>query len=145
MWRYTHVTCAMCWYMINIFGAKSHTCHPWDVVHYVKKQFNSACFSGTQHATLPTWQITSSHWEIVVVGGWCCGWGMMHPTHYTAELLPQRKLMSPPCNDDTQCSVTYDVCTNSKHIGRGLLTVLCGSHTAYWGATGEKGRFSCSP
>lgn len=84
-----------------------------------KETIHSACFSGTQCATLPAWQITSSRWEIVVVGGWCSGWGMMHPTHYTAELLPQRKLMSPPCNDDTQCGVTYDVCTNSKHIGRG--------------------------
>lgn len=54
-----------------------------------------------------------------MAGGWCRSWGMMHPTHYTAELLPQRKLMSPPHNDDTQCSVTYDVCTNSKHIGWG--------------------------
>lgn len=42
----------------------------------------------------------------------------MHPAHYTAELLPRRKLMSPPRDDDTQCGVTYDVCTNSKHIGR---------------------------
>ncbi len=94
-----------------------------------KETSHSTCFSGTRCATLPAWQITSSHWEIVVVGGWCSGWGMMHPTHYTAELLPQRRLMSPPCDDDTQCRVTYDVCTNSKHTGR----CCCSSRRFYMG------------
>lgn len=81
-----------------------------------KETIHSACFSAAQCATLPAWHITPSHWEIVVVGGWSSGWGMMHPTHYAAGLLAQRKLMSPPCNDGTQCSVTYDMCSNSKHI-----------------------------
>ncbi len=49
----------------------------------------------------------------------------MHPTHYTAELLPQRKLMSLPCDDDTQCGVTYDVCTNSKHTGWAVVPFDC--------------------
>lgn len=82
-------------------------------------------FSGTRCATLPAWQIASSHWEIVVVGCWCSSWGMMHLTHYTAGLLPRRKLMSPPYDDDTQCGVTYDVCTNSKHIGWDVVPSDC--------------------
>ena len=55
----------------------------------------------------------------------CGGWRLLQRlrddayTYYTAELLPQRRLMSLQCTDDTQCSVTYDVCTNSKHIGWG--------------------------
>lgn len=69
-------------------------------------------------ASLPAWQITSSHWEIVLVGGRSGSWGMRHPAHYTAGPPPSGKLMSPPRDDDTQRAVTYDVCTNSKHTGR---------------------------
>lgn len=97
-----------------------------------RETVDSVGFSGTQCATLPAWHITSSHWEIVVFGGWCSGWWMMHPTHHTAELLPQRKLMSPPRDDGARCIMTYDVCTNSKHIGSSYCSFYVG-HTQYAG------------
>lgn len=125
--------------MINIQSKPSHMVSArCSSLH--GETIHSACFSGTQCATLPAWQITSSHWEMVVVGGWCSGWGMMHPAHYTAELLPRRKLMSPPRDDDTQCGVTYDVCTNSKHIGRCCcsLRLFYVGHTRCTGA--QRGR-----
>lgn len=51
---------------------------------------------GLGAATLPTWQITPSHWEMEVDGGCgAAGWGMMPPTHYTAEVLPRRAAWCP--------------------------------------------------
>lgn len=51
---------------------------------------------GLGAATPPTWQITPSHWEMEVDGGCgAAGWGMMPPTHYTAEELPRRAAWCP--------------------------------------------------
>lgn len=117
--------------MINIFRANSHTQRQWDVVHYMKKQVTVHVLVGLrvppcQHdrsllhterlcwlevgAAAEEWCIpqiirqSCSHW-----GGWC-------PHHAMMTL--------------SGC-VTYDVCTNSKHIGR----CCCSSRLFYVGHT----------
>lgn len=109
----------VCRYTMNTFRPNSRAWCQWDVVHYIQKQCSAHVLEGLgvppcQHDR--SLLHTEGSWWLEVGAAaeeWCI------PRIIAAELLSQRKLMSPPCDDDTQRGVTYDVCTNSKHMGWG--------------------------
>lgn len=129
--------------LINILRANHRSWHHWDAGHYKKKQFTVHVVVG--HSVPPCQHdrslLHTERLRRLEVGAAAEEWCIPH--------IIQGKLMSPLCNDDTQCGVTYDMCTNSKHIRWGccsfrLLYVGHMQHTGGGGTAGEKGRFSWS-